>query len=51
MHEVFLPIAIMIFTFLVMAGMVVVFRGWMNERERLIASEGAGASASGAHDD
>jgi len=37
MHEVFLPIMIMIFTLLVMFGLVVIFRGWLIERDRLVA--------------
>lgn len=41
MHEVFLPIMIMIFTLLVMFGLVVIFRGWVIERDRLVA-DGAG---------
>lgn len=40
MHEVFLPIMIMIFTLLVMFGLVIIFRGWVIERDRLVA-EGA----------
>lgn len=40
MHEVFLPIMIMIFTLLVMAGLVVIFRGWMVERDKMIESAG-----------
>ena len=40
MHEVFLPIMIMIFTVLVMLGMVVIFRGWMVERDKLIERQG-----------
>jgi len=41
MHEVFLPIMVMVFTLLVMGGLVVVFRGWMIERDRLLEQERA----------
>ncbi len=40
MHEVFLPIMIMIFTLMVMAGLVIVFRGWMVERDKIIEGKG-----------
>jgi hypothetical protein len=40
MHEVFLPIMVMVFTVLVMLGMVVIFRGWMVERDKLIERQG-----------
>lgn len=39
MHEVFLPIMIMIFTLFVMFGLVAVFRGWLIERDRLVAAD------------
>ncbi len=40
MHELFLPIMIMIFTLLVMFGLVAVFAGWMAERDRLVGESG-----------
>ena len=36
MHELFLPIMIMIFTLFVMFGLVLVFARWMAERDRLV---------------
>jgi hypothetical protein len=41
MHELFLLIAVMIFTLLVMGGLVAVFRGWMIARDRLLEHERA----------
>ena len=48
MHEVFLPIMIMIFTLMVMAGLVLVFRGWMVERDKMMEAEGAAGQRRGA---
>lgn len=48
MHEVFLPIMIMIFTLLVMLGLVLVFRVWMVERDRIIDAGGADGRREGA---
>lgn len=42
MHEVFLPIMVMVFTLATMLGLVLIFRGWMIERDRIIE---AGAQA------
>ncbi len=44
MHEVFLPIMIMVFTLFVMFGLVVIFRGWVIERERLMTEQDPGAA-------
>ena len=41
MHELFLLIAIMVFTLLVMGGLVVVFKGWMSQRDRLLEHDRA----------
>lgn len=46
MHEVFLPIMIMIFTLLVMFGLIVIFRGWLTARDELLTrGPGAGTDA------
>jgi hypothetical protein len=37
MSELFLPLMIMAFTIAVMLGLVLVFRGWMAERDRIVA--------------
>jgi hypothetical protein len=42
MHELFLPIMVMIFTILTLTGLVWIFRGWMAERDRLIEGEPGG---------
>jgi hypothetical protein len=39
MHEVFLPIMIMVFTLATMLGLVLIFRGWMVERDRIIEAD------------
>jgi len=36
MSELFLPLMIMAFTVCVMLGLVLVFRGWMAERDRIV---------------
>ena len=36
MSELFLLIAIMVFTFLVMLGMIYVFKDWFKERDKLL---------------
>ena len=36
MPELFLLIAVMAFTMLVMLGMIFVFKGWFKERDRLL---------------
>ena len=35
MSDLFLPASMMIFTVVVMLGMVYIFRGWFAERERI----------------
>lgn len=42
MHEVFLPIMVMVFTLLTMFGLVLIFRGWMAERDRIVEAEARG---------
>ncbi len=42
MHEVFLPIMIMIFTLVVMFGLIVIFRGWLIARDELLEQRGPG---------
>lgn len=44
MHEVFLPIMIMVFTLFVMFGLIVIFRGWVIERDRLMTEQGSEAA-------
>lgn len=36
MSELFLLIAVMVFTMLVMVGMIYVFKGWFKEREKML---------------
>lgn len=36
MSELFLLIAVMVFTMFVMVGMIYVFKGWFKEREKLL---------------
>lgn len=48
MHELFLPIMVMVFTVLVMAGLVLVFRPWMTEREHLLERSDAANGRSSA---
>lgn len=38
MHELFLPIMVMVFTLVVMFGLIVIFGRWMAERDDLLAS-------------
>jgi len=45
MHELFLPIMVMLFTLATLFGLVLVFRGWMAERDRLINQAEPGAAA------
>ena len=48
MHEVFLPIMIMIFTLVVMFGLVVIFRGWLIQRDELLTQHGRGSGTDAA---
>ena len=49
MHEVFLPIMVMIFTLAVMVGLAVIFRGWVAQRDVLMAEPEKASSASLKH--
>lgn len=47
MSELFLPLMIMAFTICVMLGLVLVFRGWMVERDRIVAQGDDGHATHG----
>lgn len=49
MHEVFLPIMVMLFTLLVMMGLVVIFKGWLAARDRIVEVADASRPVATAH--